>query len=87
MLRVVLLLALSVIVSRMFWRIVGSFMEGVTGGRHGERHVPHRGVHMVRDPVCGTFVLPDRAVTLADGGSRLFFCSNACRDKYRTRTA
>jgi YHS domain-containing protein len=40
---------------------------------------------MVRDPVCGTFVLPERAVTLMDGRSRLFFCSEACRDKYRSR--
>ena len=42
---------------------------------------------MARDPVCGTFVLPDRAVTLVDGRARLFFCSEACRDKYRARTA
>ena len=25
---------------------------------------------MVRDPVCGTFVLPERAVTLVDGRDR-----------------
>jgi YHS domain-containing protein len=41
---------------------------------------------MVRDPVCGTFVLPERAVTVADGSTRVFFCSTACRDKY-TATA
>ena len=42
---------------------------------------------MVRDPVCGTFVLPASAVTLVDGRARLYFCSDACRDKYRARTA
>ena len=45
------------------------------------------GVQMVRDPVCGTFVLPDRAVTFVDGRTHLFFCSDACRDAYRKRTA
>ena len=36
---------------------------------------------MVRDPVCGTFVLPDHALTIVDGRSRVFFCSGACRDQ------
>jgi YHS domain-containing protein len=48
--------------------------------------VPQSGVQMVRDPVCGTFLLPDRALTLGDGRTQVFFCSDACRDKYR-RTA
>jgi YHS domain-containing protein len=42
---------------------------------------------MVRDPVCGTFVVPDRAVRLTDGREPVFFCSTACRDKFRARTA
>jgi YHS domain-containing protein len=41
---------------------------------------------MVRDPICGTFVVPERAVALsAGGGQRLYFCSTECRDKYRSR--
>jgi YHS domain-containing protein len=82
MLRVVLLLVLSIVISRMFWRIVRSFNEGVAGGQ-GQSRVSPRGVSMVRDPVCGTFVVPERAVTLVHGRSRMFFCSDACRDKYR----
>ena len=84
MARFVLLLILVIIVSRMFWRVLDSFIEGVTGQRRHPR-VPPREVPMARDPVCGTFVLPDRAVTLVDGRTRLFFCSEACRDKYRAR--
>ena len=86
MLRFVLLLVLSIVISRMFWRIVRSFNEGVAGGR-SESGGPPRGVAMVRDPVCGTFVLPASAVTLVDGRARLYFCSDACRDKHRARTA
>ncbi len=86
MLRFVLLLVLSIIISRMIGRLISSFMNGMTG-REGGSRPPQAGIHMVRDPVCGTFVLPDRAVTLSVGRSQVFFCSNRCRDKYRARTA
>jgi len=92
MARFVLLLVLIIIISRMFWRLIDSFIEGVTGqtrqGRQARgRHVPDRGVPMARDPVCGTFVVPERAVSLVNGRTRLFFCSETCRDKYRAKTA
>ena len=86
MARFVLLLVLLIFVARIFWRIVDSFIEGVSGHPRHPR-VPERGVPMARDPVCGTFVLPERAVTLVDGRTRLYFCSDTCRDKYRARTA
>ena len=86
MVRLVLVLVLSIFVARAFWRLVDGILTGVAGGRP-RTEVPQRGVQMVRDPVCGTFLLPDRAVTIADGSTRLFFCSNACRDKYRAHTA
>jgi uncharacterized protein len=84
--RFLLLLVLCIFLARIFWRSVDAFLEGATG-RSKPSRAPQRGVSMVRDPICGTFVLPDRAVTLLDGRSRLFFCSEACRDKYRARTA
>jgi YHS domain-containing protein len=91
MLRVVLLVLLATVVARAFWRIVGGVVEGITGGRPGDR-APARGIQMVRDPVCGAFVVPDRAVALDDhrarrGRERLYFCSDRCRDAYRARTA
>ena len=84
MLRFVLLLALSIVISRMFWRIVSSFSEGVAGGQRQPGASP-RAVAMVRDPVCGTFVVPDRAVMLVEGAQRVHFCSDKCRDQYRAR--
>ena len=81
MTRFLLFLVLSIVLARIFWRIVASFTEGVTGRDSGSARSPSpRGMQMVRDPVCGTFILPDRAVTLLDGRSRLYFCSDACRD-------
>jgi YHS domain-containing protein len=46
---------------------------------------------MARDPVCGTYVVPERAVALNDvstgAAGRVFFCSTACRDQYRAHGA
>ena len=83
MFRLVLFLALSVFVARTFWKIVDALIEGATG--RSSRGPAAKRVEMARDPVCGTFVVPDRAVVLADGRARVFFCSESCRDTYRAR--
>jgi YHS domain-containing protein len=87
MLRVALLILLAIIVARALWRVFEGVIEGVTGQPLKGRQVAQRGVQMVRDPVCGTFVVPDRAVKLVDRGRDLHFCSTGCRDKYRAGAA
>ena len=88
LLRLALFVVLAIFVARAFWRLVDGFVEGVAGPRQrGRSQAPTRGVQMVRDPVCGTYVIPDRALALSDGSGRVFFCSANCRDKYRARTA
>jgi YHS domain-containing protein len=88
MLKVLLFMVLAFYVSRAVWRLLDGIVEGASGprSRPGDR-APDRGVPMARDPVCGTFVLPGSAVTLVDGRNRLYFCSDACREKYRARIA
>ena len=85
MLRFVLILILIVFVARAFWRVVDGMLEGLSG--RSRTRVPQRGVQMVRDPVCGTFIVPDQAIAIVDGSRRVFFCSTGCREKYRARTA
>ena len=96
MARFLVLAILIPLLARIFWRMVDGFIQGMTGRDAQPGHPaargqapghPPQGVHMVRDPVCGTFILPERAVTALDGPTRVFFCSNACRDTYRARTA
>ena len=82
--RYILLFLLVAFLARAFARLFSGFLEGVTGTPRGTR-VPQRGVQMVRDPVCGTFVVPDRAVMLVEGAQRVHFCSDQCRDQYRAR--
>jgi YHS domain-containing protein len=85
MIRLALFLALALYAARTFWRIVDGFIEGVRG--QSRTQASQQRVQMVRDPVCGTFVLPEGAISLVDGRTRLFFCSDACRDTYRARPA
>jgi hypothetical protein len=90
LLRFALILILCVIIARAFWNMVDGLIEGMTGRPRGGSRVPQQGVQMVRDPVCGTFVLPASAVPLgvrsAAGRTQPFFCSTTCRDKYRSST-
>ena len=37
---------------------------------------------MVKDPVCGTYVDKDSAITVRNGEQTLYFCSYECRKKY-----
>ena len=85
MLRIILLPILFALVARAIWTLVGGIVQGISGQPGGG--VFGRGVHMERDPVCGTYVVPGRAVRISDGHSQVFFCSTTCRDKYRARTA
>ena len=85
MFRLALFLILAVFVARAFWRLVDGVIEGISGQPAGaSREI--RGVQMARDPVCGTYVVPGRAVAVNDGRQQVFFCSTLCRDKYRAQT-
>jgi uncharacterized protein len=85
--RLALFVILAFFIGRALWRLLDGIIEGATGSRSRGGQVPQRGVQMVRDPVCGTFVVRDRALTLTDGRTEIFFCSDTCLDKYRKRTA
>ena len=85
--RLILFIVLAIVVARAFWRLVDGVLDGLSGRPRGSSRVPTRRVAMVRDPVCGTFVLPDRARVITDGRTQVFFCSDACRDQYLARTA
>jgi YHS domain-containing protein len=84
MLRVLLITALVIFAIRAIARLFGGIIDGVADKSAGG---PPRGVDMVRDPVCGTFVVPGQALTLADRGQRVYFCSTKCRDAYRAKSA
>jgi uncharacterized protein len=86
LLRLALLFLVGVLVIRALGRLLAGIIVGASPppGRHGGP--PERGVQMVRDPVCGTFLPPDTAVSVTErGGAVRYFCSEKCRDAYRAR--
>ena len=65
-------------------RLVGRFVSAVVRGYRGQFATPTApslgARELVRDPVCGTFVADDRALTATVSGEIEHFCSTACRD-------
>jgi YHS domain-containing protein len=86
MVRVVLFVILAVLIARALWRLLDGIIVGATRGQQPGA-APPQGIQMTRDPVCGTFVVPERSVALVEGGRPVYFCSDRCRDTYRARTA
>ena len=89
MVRLVLLIVLFVFIARMFWRVVDNVIQAASGQppRAGNAAGNAPAAKMTRDPVCGTFVLPERSVSSTDGRGRVYFCSETCRDKWRAKSA
>ena len=86
MARALLFMVLFAFLVRALSQLWNGMVQGMRGpGGHAQKD--RRGIPMARDPVCGTFVVPERAVTLSVGRERLYFCSPSCRDAYRARTA
>ena len=86
MARFILLLVLFVVIARTFWRFVDALMRGVSGpAPQGGRRPGAPAVKMSQCPVCGTYVVPGKAVSLVSGGSTMYFDSEKCRTEYQTR--
>jgi len=71
-------IVLILIVLRILWRMI---MGPIRRPRH-ERRSGGRSMPLVRDPVCGTYLLPDRAIKVGTGDHVVYFCSETCRAKY-----
>jgi YHS domain-containing protein len=74
-------LVLLVIILRALSRLVSGIMDGMRPPRDKSPSA----VPLVRDPVCGTFVVPSRALSGGTGGDIRFFCSEKCRRAYEAK--
>ena len=89
MLRLFLLLIMFVMIARSFWAVVDGVVRGASsspqpgGGRARGSNTPVP-VKMVPCPVCGTFVVPGKALsTTSMRGQAVWFCSEKCRAAYK----
>ena len=78
MLRAILIGIVLILIARAFWRVMDGVLEGVSGRQRQVRP----GMKLQKDPVCGTYVSPNSALSLTRGGGTYYFCSDTCRDKY-----
>ncbi|HYT73322.1 MAG TPA: hypothetical protein VEL79_01115 [Vicinamibacterales bacterium] len=73
---------LRLIVVYLVLRGLSRLLRGIGEGLHAPRDSRPTAVALVRDPVCGTFVVPSRALTAGTGSDMRFFCSEKCRRAY-----
>ncbi|MGE0042503.1 MAG: hypothetical protein AB7H88_11655 [Vicinamibacterales bacterium] len=86
--RGLLFLLLLFFLARAVWRLLEGVVSGAQASSRGRRPPappPAPSVKMVRDPVCGTFVVPGKALSLTAGSSTAYFCSEECRSRYQSR--
>jgi hypothetical protein len=82
MARLILWAILLVIVVRSLSRLLHGVLEGAGYTREPN---PQRSVGLVRDPVCGVFVVPGKSLSDGTGSSTRYFCSEDCRRKWIKR--
>lgn len=77
----ILRVILIILIVRALWRLAKGVMAGVQAAPDGSRgrRAP---VALSRDPICGTYVVPDRALALRDGALVRYFCSERCRQEF-----
>ena len=88
MARFLLLFVLFVVIARTFWRFVDAVLRGASGpASQGGRPAggPPAAVKMQQCPVCGTYVVPGKAISVVSGGSPVYFDSEKCRAEYQSR--
>ena len=86
--RGLLFLLLLFFLARAGWRLLEGVVRGAqepAAGRRRATPAQPAAVKMVRDPVCGTFVVPGKALSLTTGPTTAYFCSEECRSRYQVR--
>jgi YHS domain-containing protein len=83
MVRSILLFLLVLFLARFVLRLVQGIVAGATSTGGGPaRSANPPAVKMIADPVCGTYVVPGKALQLARGRETVYFCSDKCRDEW-----
>ena len=83
---------LRLVIALVAWRGVSRLLGGIQEGLRGPDDVRAPGaqppsVALARDPTCGTYVVPSRALTVGSGSDARYFCSENCRRAYVAKRA
>lgn len=52
-----------------------------------KRQAERIGGTLVQDPQCGTYLPKERALAVPSGSTTQYFCSDKCRDEWKTKAA
>ncbi|HEX6161781.1 MAG TPA: hypothetical protein VFZ31_00345 [Vicinamibacterales bacterium] len=88
MARFILLIVLFLLIARTFWKFIDAIVRGASAPRQpqgGTRPGGQSAVKMSQCPVCGTYVVPGKAISIVSGGSPVYFDSEKCRAEYQSR--
>jgi hypothetical protein len=88
--RFILLMVLFTVIARIFWKFVEAIVRGATGAAPsgapgGRRPASPAAVKMQQCPVCGTYVVPGKAISLVSGGQPVYFDTEKCRAEFQSR--
>jgi len=78
-------LILALLVIRAVLMLVRGVMQGARGNAGASASGSRASVQLMRDPVCGVYVSPSRAITEQSGVGIAYFCSERCRQAWRQR--
>ena len=81
LIRFILISLLITLVVRAVMKFFGGLVEGASGQR---KQVPPA-AKMVKDPVCGTYVVQNRALMASRGEETAWFCSPECQQAWQRR--
>lgn len=88
MARFLLLMVLFMVIARTFWNFVDAVVRGASGTSgpaNRRRSNTPTAVRMQQCPVCGTYVVPGKAISLISQGAPVYFDSEKCRAEYQSR--
>ena len=78
--RLLLLLAIGYILYKVLWKGEPLFRI------KPKQRKPHPQIpleEMKKDPICGTYIPENQALTYRAGGETHYFCSDECKNKFR----
>jgi YHS domain-containing protein len=82
--RSILFYVMLFLLARAVLRLVQGIMRGISSSDAASSARPAAPpvMKLTRDPICGTFVVPGKAIEFVRGRETLYFCSDACRRRF-----
>jgi YHS domain-containing protein len=82
LLRILAILLIFAFIRYLIWAVRKALSGKPQSAAHPGDSKARSAGELLRDPVCGTFVSADTAITTTARGVTHHFCSAACRDKF-----